>query len=168
MKQEQFIRVAVASDQDIYRRGLVSLITSLSQTRLVGEARDETEALQLCEMLEPDILLLDIKNLPEGGRELLRGVHHRWPGIKVVFLQTSLEENQDSDGPEDEEVIYFSKDISEDEFGTALMDIHRNLQRDARVRKPAQPLLQLRQKRQSPSRCLPGRGKPPMKDASAN
>jgi DNA-binding NarL/FixJ family response regulator len=127
MKQEPFIRVAVASDQDIYRRGLVSLITSLSPTRLVGEARDETEAVQLCEMLEPDILLLDIKNLPEGGRELVHAIHQRWPEIKVVFLLNSSEENQDSDDPADGEMIYFSKDISEDEFSKAIQDIHRNL-----------------------------------------
>ncbi len=127
MKKEPFIRVAVASDQDIYRRGLVSLITSLSPTRLVGEARDETEALQLCEMLEPDILLLDIKNLPEGGREIVHAIHQRWPGIKVVFLLNSSEENQDTDEPADGEMIYFSKDISEDEFSKALQDIHRNL-----------------------------------------
>lgn len=135
MNHEKPIRIAVASDQDIYRRGIVSLVVSLPHTRLVGEARDETEAWQLCELLEPEILLLALKNLPEGGKILARNIHKRWPQIKIIFFLSSMEEQHTTEDAEEADVIYFSKDISEEEFRSAIHDIQHNL--PVGVRTPA-------------------------------
>lgn len=125
MNQEKPIRIAVASDQDIYRRGLVSLVIAFPHTRLVGEARDEIEAWQLCELLEPEILLLALKNLPESGKELSRGIRKHWPKIKIIFFISNIGEKQIQ--PETEDVIYLSKDITEEELSSALRDIQHHL-----------------------------------------
>ncbi len=127
MKPSSPIRVAVASDQDIFRRGLVSMVMSLNHSNLVGEARDGAEALQLCERVIPDILLLDLKSLAEEGKAMVAEIHQRWPEVKVVFMLGSQEESQCPEEPECEGIIYMSKDISEQEFNIALQDIHRSL-----------------------------------------
>lgn len=122
------IRVAVAADQDIFRRGLMSLVSSLKYARLVGEARDGEEALQLCQMLKPDILLLSLRNLPDERVELLEGIRKHCPQITVVFFLSSHEENLAVEELDTGEVIYFTKDISVDEFSDALLDIHNSLE----------------------------------------
>jgi serine phosphatase RsbU (regulator of sigma subunit) len=122
MAGDRPIRIAIASDHPIYRRGLESLIVSLSGMSLVAEARDASEAIQVVEMTEPDILLLDLKVLPEQGESLVQTIHERWPDTRVVYLYSVHEENPLSDNL-DEVVYYFSKDISEEEFAAAVREI---------------------------------------------
>lgn len=123
MGSETSIRIAVASDQAVFRRGLVSLITSIKNLSLLGEARDIEEAIQLCDLMKPDIMLLDLKNLPEMAKNWVASIHTRCPEVKVVFLYSVYEENQYHDDLEDERVYYFSKDIAEEEFEPAVRDI---------------------------------------------
>jgi serine phosphatase RsbU (regulator of sigma subunit) len=123
VSSEKTIRIAVASDQAIFRRGLVSLITSIPSLKLVGEARDIEEAVQLCDLIKPDVLLLDLKNLPEQAKNWVSSIHKRFEEVKIVFLYSVYEENQYHDNLEDERVYYFSKDITEEEFEPALRDI---------------------------------------------
>jgi serine phosphatase RsbU (regulator of sigma subunit) len=137
MSGDRTIRIAIASDQPIYRRGLESLIGSLRGATLVAEAQDGVEAVQICELTEPDVLLLDLKILPEQGESLVGTIHDRWPGIKVVYLYSVHEENPLSDNL-DEVVYYFSKDISEEEFARAIRDIAFSSPETARDYSPVQ------------------------------
>jgi DNA-binding NarL/FixJ family response regulator len=123
MDQEKPVSVAVASDQPVYLRGLVSLITSLKNVSLVGQARDGDEARQLCTITRPDILLLDLKALPEQGSGLFRSIQQRCPDVKVVFLVSSHQEHQYQDDLISPMVYYFSKDLTEEEFAAAIADI---------------------------------------------
>jgi DNA-binding NarL/FixJ family response regulator len=123
MSSEKTIRMAVASDQAVFRRGLVSLITSIKSLKLVGEARDIDEAIQLCDLMKPDIILLDLKNLPDNAKNWVASIHNRCSNAKVVFLYSVYEENQYHDDLQDERVYYFSKDIAEEEFEPAVKDI---------------------------------------------
>jgi DNA-binding NarL/FixJ family response regulator len=123
LTSEKTIRIAVASDQAVFRRGLVSLITSIKSLSLVGEARDIEEAIQLCDLMKPDIILLDLKNLPDNAKNWVASIHNRCSEAKVVFLYSVYEENQYHDDLHDERVYYFSKDIAEEEFEPAVKDI---------------------------------------------
>jgi serine phosphatase RsbU (regulator of sigma subunit) len=130
------IRVAVAADQDIFRRGLMSMVSSLRYARLIGEARNSDEARQMCQMLKPDILLLSVQNLPEERQELLQGIHKLHPEITLIFFLSSQEENLSQEELDAGEVIYFSKDLSEEEFTNALLEIHNHL-RTVKLEAPA-------------------------------
>ena len=123
MVSKKTIRVVVASDQAIYRRGIHSLLMSLENVQMVGEAHDGPEAIQLCDLVQPDILLLDLKSLPEQGVGLVSAIHQNWPAIKVVVLYSFYDENQWQDQLEDAIVYQFCKDISEEEFAAAIFDI---------------------------------------------
>jgi DNA-binding NarL/FixJ family response regulator len=53
------IRILVADDQPILRKGLSTLLTGQPDFVVVGEAHDGTEALRLAKQTKPDIMLLD-------------------------------------------------------------------------------------------------------------
>ena len=60
------IRVLIADDHPLFRKGLRTLLASMPQTVVIGEATTGREAVELAQTLEPDVLLLDLQ-MPDGG-----------------------------------------------------------------------------------------------------
>ncbi|RPI24545.1 MAG: DNA-binding response regulator, partial [Chloroflexota bacterium] len=138
MNSDKPIRVAIASDQVVYRRGLASLVMSLSNIQLVGEAENGIEAVQLSALVMPEIVLLDVRGTIESRKELAKEIRKRSPQVKVVVMFDSHEEKlvpPDSDG---EENIYFSKDITEEEFIEGIQAIHQDNAPAKREKPPQQ------------------------------
>lgn len=149
MDTTRLIRVAIAADQDIFRRGLMSMVSSLKYARLIGEARDSEEALQLCQMLQPDMMLLSVRSLPEERLELLDGIRKRCPQIRLVYFLSSQEENLAIEEMEIGDITYFSKDISEEEFTNAILEVHRCME-DIQAASTRQPDVSAAQPNQRP------------------
>ena len=81
------MRVLLADDHSIVRRGLRGLLESAGVT-VVGEAADGLEAVRLCEDLQPDVLILDIGMPKLSGIEVADRAHrmdHR-PGIIILSV----------------------------------------------------------------------------------
>ena len=55
------IRVLVADDHLVVRRGLVSLIDDEADMQVVGEAQNGAEAVTLFRQLQPDVTLMDLR-----------------------------------------------------------------------------------------------------------
>jgi DNA-binding NarL/FixJ family response regulator len=119
------IRVAVASDQAVYRRGLTSILLSLKNVQLVGEAIDVAETIQLCELFEPDLILLDFKAPLDHGIDLARSIHRRWPQLIAILMVSVEQQESQVHGPDGDGTYFFSKDILESEFAEAIQYIGR-------------------------------------------
>ena len=81
------MRVLLADDHGIVRRGLRGLLESAGMT-VIGEAADGLEAVRLCEDLQPDVLILDIGMPKLSGIEVADRAHrmdHR-PGIIILSV----------------------------------------------------------------------------------
>ncbi len=65
------IRIVVVDDHALFRAGLVSLLTSIPEFEIVGEAGDGREALSLISKEKPDIVLLDVNMPVMGGVEMV-------------------------------------------------------------------------------------------------
>lgn len=79
------IRALVVDDEPLARRGVRQLLEPFGEVRVVGEARDGREAVELLRTLKPDLLFLDVQ-MPEldGFDVLERTLVHEVPA--VVFL----------------------------------------------------------------------------------
>ncbi len=86
------IRILVVDDHTLFRRGLIALISLVSEFDVVGEARDAIEALRLCKSLKPDVILLD-NHLPgASGIQSLPDIFQASPDSTVIMLTVSEDE----------------------------------------------------------------------------
>jgi DNA-binding NarL/FixJ family response regulator len=86
------VRVLLVDDHDLFRKGLAGLLTRNKEFRVVGEARNGTEALSKARELKPDIVLMDIYMPGGNGLEATRRIREDLPASKVVILTVSEED----------------------------------------------------------------------------
>lgn len=124
MEAGKALRVAIASDQAIFLRGLASLVMSMKEVVLVAEAHGVDEAHQMCQLLEPDLVLLDARNAREQMREVARRARAGNSATKAVLLVEPVDESNAED-ENDQELYYFSSEVSEEEFKAAIDHVRR-------------------------------------------
>jgi DNA-binding NarL/FixJ family response regulator len=86
------IRVLIVDDHVVVRRGLISMLESIEEVKLVGEAGDAQEALEQIPIVRPDVLLLDIRMPGMDGLRLLRYLSDKKPELKIIILTNYAEE----------------------------------------------------------------------------
>lgn len=80
------IKVLIVDDQGLIRESLSIVLNMEEQLKVVGLAKDGNEAVQMCESLLPDVVLMDI-NMPNlDGVSATKVIKEKWPGIKVIIL----------------------------------------------------------------------------------
>lgn len=91
---EERIRVLIADDHPLYRKGLHGLLESVAGIEVVGEANEGEEAIALAEHLQPDVVLMDINMPGVNGIEATRRILHVSPSVGVLVL--TMYEDDDS------------------------------------------------------------------------
>ena len=80
------IKVLIADDQGLIRESLSIVLNMEDGLNVVGQAEDGEKAIQLCEKLAPDVVLMDI-NMPHlDGVSATKSIKEKWPDIKVMIL----------------------------------------------------------------------------------
>jgi len=87
------IRVLVADDHALYRRGLEMVLGQEDDIEIVGEAGDGAEAIRRAEELLPDVVLMDIRMPRRSGIEACTAIKEIVPSTKIVILTISDEES---------------------------------------------------------------------------
>jgi len=80
------VRVILADDHAIVRRGLAALLQMEGRYRVVAEANDGEEALRCAENVAADVLILDLSMPRLNGVEVTRRLKRRQPELKVLVL----------------------------------------------------------------------------------
>jgi DNA-binding NarL/FixJ family response regulator len=80
------VTILVVDDHPIVRQGLRHLLEAEPDFKVVGEAEDGIEALQLIERLKPNILVLDMMMPSLNGLEVLRRIKHISPATRTIIL----------------------------------------------------------------------------------
>lgn len=83
---KQSIRVLIADDHPRSRRGLRALLATWAGVKVVGEAADGQEAVQLVETHHPDVVLMDANMPVMDGLEATRQIKEQWPHTKIILL----------------------------------------------------------------------------------
>jgi DNA-binding NarL/FixJ family response regulator len=87
------VRVLLADDHSIVRRGLRSLIETEPDIKVVAEAGDGLEALKLCEEHRPDAVILDVAMPKMNGIELAERVQRLPHPPSVLILSMHADES---------------------------------------------------------------------------
>ena len=82
------VRILIVDDSERWRRSVRALLTIISSLEVVSEAADGLEAIQKCEELRPDLVLLDIHLPKMSGFEVARRLSESSPSTKILFLSS--------------------------------------------------------------------------------
>jgi len=86
------IRVLIADDHAVVRRGLAQIINDESDMVLAAEASDAAEAERLAASEEIDVAVIDITMPGTSGVELIKELRGRWSTLPVLVLSIHPEE----------------------------------------------------------------------------
>ncbi len=82
------IRLLLVDDQDIFRQGLVALLSVEADLEVVGQARNGLEAIALAKALQPHVILMDVRMPVCDGVQATREIHQHYPWIRILVLTT--------------------------------------------------------------------------------
>jgi two-component system response regulator NreC len=87
------VRILLADDHGIVRRGMRSLLDTEPGVEVVGEASNGREALKLIETLKPDMAILDVAMPMLNGIEVTAQAMKAFPELKVIILSMYADES---------------------------------------------------------------------------
>ena len=90
----EHLRVLIADDHPVFRDGLRTLLASVPETEVVGEASTGDEAIAQAAALQPDVILMDLHMPGLNGIEATRAILCTSPHIGILVL--TMFEDDDS------------------------------------------------------------------------
>ncbi|MCX7680202.1 MAG: response regulator transcription factor [Spirochaetes bacterium] len=92
MSQNNFISIIIADDHELIRHGIRRVLSCEQDMRVVGEASNAAELMDILKKVQCSVLILDISMPGRNGIEVLKDIHTRYPHIKVLVLSIYPEE----------------------------------------------------------------------------
>jgi NarL family two-component system response regulator LiaR len=120
MTRHEPIRVLIVDDHPVVIRGLATVLSALDDLSLVGEARSGEEAIELCESIQPDVVLMDLVMPGMGGVKAIQVIRERWPQTAVIALTSFVERGMVEEAIRAGAISYLLKNISAEELGNAI------------------------------------------------
>ena len=125
MTESETITIVLIDDQAIVRAAFRSLLEQSSNLRVIGDAGDAREGLEMVTQLRPNVVILDITMPGLSGLDIIDPIKRNCAGAKVLmashhegqkFVQQALQPGADG---------YLSKDSDPKELGIAIDSIFR-------------------------------------------
>lgn len=119
------IRVLIADDHHVVRRGLQFFLKTQKDIEVVGEAKNGMEAVQLVEQLLPDIVLMDLVMPEMDGIEATKKFKAQWPKVQVLMLTSFSDKDHVLPAIEAGAAGYQLKDIEPDDLVNSIRQVMR-------------------------------------------
>ena len=116
----QPIRIMIVDDHLMVRRGLTTFLKVFKEFELVGEAESGEVAVQLCEKLQPDIILMDMIMDGMDGAAATRLIRKQFPNIQVIALTSFKDEIHVKSALHAGAISFLLKDVSANELAQAI------------------------------------------------
>jgi NarL family two-component system response regulator LiaR len=119
------IRVLIADDHAIVRKGLCALLATEPGIQVVGEARDGVEAVTQAQALQPDVLLMDLVMPRMDGLEATRRITDCEPDVRILVLTSFGSDDMVFPAIKAGAAGYILKDSGPQELVQAIQQLHR-------------------------------------------
>lgn len=124
--------IVIVDDHEVVRMGLRMVLEQVPNVKIKAEAGSAEDALRLCQHLQPDIVIMDIRMPPgNSGIDACKTIVERWPHIHVIMLTSFADDDLIADAIQAGAVGYVLKQAGTGELirtidavrqGVALLD----------------------------------------------
>lgn len=115
------VRVLLADDHPVVRKGLADLLREQPEIDLVGEAGDGEQAVALARQTKPDVVLMDVSMPKLDGIEATRYILSEMPDVRVIGLSMHEEEDMPRAMREAGATVYLSKTTASETLVDAIL-----------------------------------------------
>jgi DNA-binding NarL/FixJ family response regulator len=119
------VRILIAEDQALVRRGTSLLLSLEPDMEVVGQACDGIEAVAMAGQLRPDVVLMDLHMPRQGGVAATREITRTLPGTQVLVLTTLDDDETVFEAVRAGAHGYLLKDVTEQELLDTIRAIRR-------------------------------------------
>ena len=117
------IRVMVADDHDLIRRGLARFLRHYDDIVVVAEAASGREAIEAYGLHRPDVVLMDLIMPEINGLEATRVIRQRFPQACII-LMSALHQMYYSDQAAESGVVAYLEKSNLDEIADKVREVH--------------------------------------------
>lgn len=122
--EDKPIGVMIVDDHTVVRSGLSAFLMVYDDLEFVGEAASGEEAVQLCEKVRPDVVLMDLVMPGMDGAEATKAIRAKCPDIQVIALTSFKEQELVQGAMEAGAIGYLLKNVAADELADAIRAAH--------------------------------------------
>lgn len=119
------IRILLVDDQNLICQGLKAMLSLEPDLEVVGIASNGKDALEQVAVLQPDVVLMDVKMPVMDGREATRLITQSFPHTSVLVLTTFDDDQYIADAMRAGAKGYLLKDMPSEELAQAIHLVHR-------------------------------------------
>lgn len=120
MSETKPIRVMIVDDHAVVRSGLSAFLLGYDDLELVGDVSSGERAVQQCEQLQPDVVLMDLQMPGMDGATATNLIREKCPQIQVIALTSFKEKELVEEALQAGAIGYLLKDVSADELANAI------------------------------------------------
>src|ERR1700722_20028392 len=124
-RQAPRVRILIADDQALVRRGTAVLLSMEPDMEVVGQACDGIEAVEMAMHLAPEIVLMDLHMPRQGGVAATREITRTLPGTQVLVLTTLDDDETVFEAVRAGAHGYLLKDVTEQELLETIRALRR-------------------------------------------
>lgn len=118
------IRVMLADDHTMVRKGLGTFLKVFDYLELVGEAESGADAIKLCGKVLPDVILMDMVMPDMDGATATALIRKKYPQVQIIVLTSFKEGELIKKALEAGAIGYLLKDVSADDLAHAIRAAH--------------------------------------------
>src|SRR5271157_3273583 len=119
------IRLLIADDHGIVRKGIKALLATEKDMQVVGEAENGAEAVQKAATLRPDVVLMDLVMPEMDGIEATRRITAEQPETRILVLTSFAADDKVFPAVKAGALGYLLKDSTPDQLLEAIRQVHR-------------------------------------------
>jgi NarL family two-component system response regulator LiaR len=123
--RSELIRVFIADDHPIVRRGIRNLLETEADIQVVGEADNGRDAIAEVERLAPDVVLMDLIMPEIDGIESTRRIHNRLASIRILVLTSFATDDKVFPAIKAGALGYLIKDTAPEELVRAIRQVYQ-------------------------------------------
>ena len=121
---DERIRLLIADDHELFRRGLRMVLEDEDDIEVIDEAGDGEQAVEMAREHAPDVVVMDVRMPGLTGIQAARRIKEEEPGTKILVLTISDEEDDLYEAIKAGANGYLLKEISIDEIAHAVRSVH--------------------------------------------